>query len=238
MSQKPILRWTVGNVSDQGLLCFRMAVKKLFRLYEDTFDYYCLHNSIDVNRLQFLKDYPITFIDQTSHKNDLDLPAVEKNPCWKLYPSRLDINRQEIFLDNDLILYRRLPAIDRFLSGESSFFITEAVARSYGAFNRINKRHHKINTGLFGIPPEFDFAAELNATVKKVNLPNWYTHLDEQGCVANIFEQRKFEFVTLDQVYVCHPDFPYKVGQYGQHFVTLNRKPTAHWQTFLRSNMI
>jgi hypothetical protein len=231
---QPILRWTVGNLSKDGLDCFRFSVKSLYHLYGKSFEYYCCHNNTQLEKLDFLKAYPVKLVDQNKHTNSLSIPPLNNNPSWKLYPPRLDINRPEIFLDNDLIFYKKIPILDDFILGKNSFFITQAIKRSLGCFDKLVQSDINLNSGFFGIPAHFDFQQEIENALQIHNF-SWKNHLDEQGCVAFIFHQRKFELIALDQIYICHNALPYKTGKYGQHFVGINKGYTKHWTIFKKS---
>lgn len=238
MHSKPILRWTVGNVSDEGIECLKLSIKWICKIYGDTFDYYLCHNNIDLDKLNWIKNTSIKLLNQHDYVSDLNINPMNNNPCWKLYPPRIDINRHEIFIDNDLIIYKRLPVIDKFLERNNLLFITEAIRRSNGSFDSIIKSTKNLNTGLFGLYPGFDLKNRINETLNLKIIKTWSCHLDEQGLLAYIFHNSDYELVTLDDIYVCHQDYQYKIGKYGQHFVELNRQVTCHWITFLNSKLI
>jgi len=113
--QKTILRWTIGKVSRDGMRCLIMSFQNLFALYGDRFEYFICYNNIKKNELRWTKKYPITLVCQHDFTSDLKIDPIKENPCWKLYPARLDLDCHEIFIDNDLILYKKIPIIDRFI---------------------------------------------------------------------------------------------------------------------------
>jgi hypothetical protein len=136
-----------------------------------------------------------------------------------------------MFIDNDLIVYEKIPTVDAFVKSQNLLFITEAIKRSYGIFDSLINYPHNLNTGFFGIYPEFDFQKEINSVIEEKSIV-WKNHLDEQGLISYIFSKKNLEVITLDQIYVCHKDFPYKKGKYGQHFVQMNQSFLKHWKTF------
>jgi hypothetical protein len=230
--QKPILRWTIGQVSTEGMECLKISVHNIVKLYKDQFQLFICYNNIEKNELNWTKKYPIELLCQHDYVSDLKIKPIPQNPCWKLYPARIDLDLHEMFIDNDLLIYEKIPTIDNFLKSNNLLFMTQAIKRSYGAFDSLIKSPINLNTGFFGVYPKFDLKNEINKTIEKNNL-QWKNHLDEQGLLAYIWINKKFELITLDQIYVCHKDFPYKLGKYGQHFVQLNKKMLNHWETFL-----
>jgi len=230
--QKPILRWTIGKVSKEGMQCLMLSVDSMMNLYHNQFEYFVCYNNIEKEELNWTSKYPIELLCQHSFESNLKLKPISNNPCWKLYPARIDLNRHEMFIDNDLIIYDRIPIVDTFLASQDLLFITEAIKRSYGAFDTIIDSPRNLNTGFFGVHPGFDLQKEIDDVIEEKQI-QWKTHLDEQGLLSYIFTKRKLEIITLDQIYVCHKDFPYRKGKYGQHFVQLNQKVLKHWKTFI-----
>jgi len=110
------------------------------------------------------------------------------------------------------------------------------VRRSYGNFDSLIESSINLNTGFFGVYPKFDLKKEINEILEKKQF-FWNDHLDEQGLLSYIFFKKKFELITLDQIYVCHKDFEYKKGKYGQHFVQLNRGFTKYWELFIKQKI-
>jgi len=232
---KAILRWTIGDVSDQGHVCFRMSFLKIFNLYGYDFDYFVCYNNIDLSRLSWLKNYSVRLLNQHDFVSDIKINPIQNNPCWKLYPPRIDLNRHEMWIDNDLIIYKKIPIIDKFLNSKNTIFITEGQKRSYGCFDNLIQSKEKLNTGFFGLFPGFDLKNEINTTLKNNSIENWKNHLDEQGLLSYIFLKNRLEIITLEDIYVCHIEFPYKVGKYGQHFVQLNQGKLKHWNVYINT---
>jgi len=222
--KKPIVRWTIGDVSKEGFLILHYSIKSFIDLYKDQFDYFVCYNNIEESKLSKIKKFPVTFINQINYINEIKIKPILNNPCWKLYPPRLDLKRHEIFVDNDLIVYKKIPVIDKFLKEKDLLFISEAIMRSYGNFSDYITIPENLNTGIFGLYPNFDFKIKINNIIKNKKVITWKNHLDEQGLVSLIFQDYNFELIDLNQIYVCHKNFNLKKGKYGVHFVGLNNK--------------
>jgi len=240
--QKPILRWCIGDVSELGIYCLKLSIKNMLRLYKDKFDYYICYNTISASKLQWTQqsEIQICLIDQREFIKELEISPKSSNPCWKLYPPRIDIDRHEIFVDNDLILYNSMPILNEFLQLNDLIFCTEALAKNYGAFNSLINYPWNLNTGFFGIPPKFDFKGKINSVLNSNIIEKWQDHLDEQGLVSYVFINNicRLNIIKLTDIYICYGQTAYKMGIYGQHFVGINRGHSKHWINFLKNRMI
>lgn len=193
------------------------SVKKMIELYRDRFEYRICYNEIDKNLLRF------------------DVPLVEQLPmegmygpsgvAWKLYPPRLSLNTHEIFIDNDLILTKKLDELEEFLAASDKFIFTEALFYNHGRF----PTNIKLNSGLIGLPPDFDFKTELLQMMQDGK--GWTGKFDEQGMVATIFSTKKRIMIPLDKVAICHLG-KFHNGTHGYHFVTANVGATEAWKKF------
>lgn len=231
------MRWTIGNASPEGKDCLKLSVESFLALYGHRFEYFICHNNMDPQELDWTKAYQIQLFDQEKYCQELPIGPANQNPCWKLYPARLDLKRHEMMIDNDLIIYRHMPVIERFLTHHKYLFITEAIQRSYGRFNDIVPTTKNLNTGFVGLPPGFDLKAELAKAVKTLNL-NWEHHLDEQALMAMIFCRYPHELVTLQDIAICHPLHSFYRGEFGQHFVQLNQGFTDYYRKFIAGKMM
>lgn len=222
---KPIIRWTIGNVSNYGIDCLQASVSSFLKLYKNNFDYFICYNNLDFNKIKFLEKYNLNFLNQEEHKDSVCIEPIS-NPCWKLYPPRINLDVHEIFIDNDLIVYKKIPLIDKFLDSNKLFFITEAVKRSYSD-NLNNFIHNKFNSGFFGVPPKFDFLKKINNIINKYEIVSWeHSIFEEQSVVAKIIEEENnFSVISLDEIHVCFEEI--KNSKFGLHFVGLNYNPNA-----------
>ena len=222
---KNIVRWTIGNCSEEGVECLRESICKFIEIYNDQFDYFICYNNIEKEKLVWSKKINIKLIDQKKYANSLKIKPYDKNPCWKLYPPRLRINSYEIFIDNDLIIYKKIN-LDEFIKS-NIFFITQALKKNYGSLENFVKNKYNLNTGFFGIPKNFDLKKQINKIIKKYEL-NWDTsHFEEQGVISYIISNNKHEIINLEKIYVSFED--YQLAKNGFHFVGLNTDIKKFW---------
>jgi hypothetical protein len=219
----PIIRWTIGNVSKEGMDCLKLSCRRITTFYGKEFDYFICYNQIDKDKIKWSNKYNIELIDQQEHKNSLDLEPIN-HPCWKLYPPRLNINSYEIFIDNDVVLHKKIDLY--YYITNNHFFISEAFKKNYGTMqSKINKKPY-LNSGFFGITPGFNFQEEINLTIKQFNLQWLNSHFEEQAVVAHILNKNNCEVVGLEKIYVCCDDI--KRAQFGFHFAGLNHGDEKH----------
>jgi hypothetical protein len=159
------------------------------------------------------------------------------HPCWKLYPPRLRTDTYEIVIDNDIVLYHPLELIEEFLKYDF-VFVTEAIERSNGRYDPFVKSSVNVNTGMYGMPPGYNLQRRINEILTSKIVKDWQNHLDEQGLLALIFTEDKCRFITLDQIAVCSPNYPYKYGSKGMHFVGVNRGFEDYWQQYAANVLI
>jgi len=224
---KTIVRWTVGDVSEQGFACLRLSVNKIIEMYgHDEFRYFVCHNGISKKRLNSLPK--VNLVDQEKFADSLPIPP--SGVSWKLYPPRLDMEAREVFIDNDLVLYAKIN-FERISLG---CFISEAMYRLYGSFNpRINSPIN-MNSGFFGVPPGFDFHSELSGTIIKFGIDWQSCYFEEQGAVAYVLHKNPHWIVRMNEITVFNPDQEpdperLKLAKYGAHFTGLNSGRCAHW---------
>jgi hypothetical protein len=217
----PVVRWTIGNVSNVGIKSLNSSIKSFVNIYKDKFKYYVCYNQINFNKISFLKKYKVNFVNQQECINSLKVPPIKNNPCWKIYPPRINKNVHEIFIDNDLIIYKKIDIIDFFLEKKFLFIITEAYKKRYGIFDNFIDDNFIVNTGFFGLPPSYEFEEDLNK-----NLPNWIeskNHFDEQGLIAFILMNKEVKIINLNDINVCIKERINLKGKYGMHFVGINK---------------
>lgn len=221
---KPLIRWTVGRVDEHGYKSLDLSIKLIKNLYGDTFDYFVCHNSIEKKELKHLEKYEVTFVEQDPRS----LPYPPNGVAWKLYPPRLRMGSHELFIDNDLVVFKRLKKIDQFLSSYSVIY-TEGLFGLYGNYKPYVSLWKFLNSGIIGIPPDFDFKAKIEAIIKP-----WNDYFDEQGLVASIFSKFKGEkiCITTTEVAVCKRDGVLPNFTHGCHFCGLNRGDIRTWHKF------
>lgn len=215
---KPIIRWTIGKALQPGFKCLSYSVNSFRKIYGDRFDYYVLYNSRCPN------------VDANVVKQEGNVVG----PAWKLVPPRLSINSPEIFMDNDLVLVKRLPEIDMLLDANVPF-MTEGLKRNFGKYERLLKPKYILNSGLFGLPSGFDFQAKMESTKN-----NWDNYYDEQGFVAWIMTSfPNLNIIPRKCVGICRPDDPLPDYSHGIHFCGLNHAGKSHkgWAGFMKGSI-
>lgn len=224
---KNIVRWTIGNVSNEGMECLKRSVCNFVQLYKNEFRYFICHNNVEEKKIIWSSKYNIDLINQEKHINELDIhPPSEKNPCWKLYPPRIDINSYEIFIDNDLIIYKKIDLEEAIKS--NIFIVSEALEKNYGSFNKKINTAPNFNSGFFGIPAFFDLRKEINKTISNFNVIWSRSHFEEQGLLSYIIKKNKNKIISLDEIYVSFGD--YQLAKNGYHFAGLNCENKKFWQ--------
>jgi len=229
---KPLVRWTISNSSDEGFECLRASIVEWRKIYGDEFDMVICHNNLSDHQYGKINKFGLSCVDQKNYtRSILYLPS---ETAWKLYPPRLRLNTHEIIIDNDVIIYGRLPDIDEFLESYD-ILICEAHRRFFGQFDSFIKADLKINTGIVGFPPSLDVRQEINSILKTYPNKGWLTHCCEQGVIGMLLRNNPFKLISLEDVSICNPlcDFaPYKVGKCGIHFASLNAGYTEYWKIY------
>lgn len=105
--------------------------------------------------------------------DSLPFPPLEDN--WKFYPPRLRKSGKELFLDNDLVITKRLPSIDKFLNSDS-VLMTEGLRQNFGCLIHKLPLQSPANAGIIGLPEKLDLRR-----VILNNLNGWKSRFDNQG---------------------------------------------------------
>jgi hypothetical protein len=222
---KPLLRWTLGPCHEVGFDILRRSIKQVKALYGGRFHTVVCYNGrkpapLDVDEI----------IEARQGGLRCDPPETSSpgGPAWKLYPARMAPDTHEIIMDNDLVLHARSPKIEAFLEGDG-FLITEAFKRSYSPrYEAYIRSGFHINTGIIGLPPGYDFAAEINTVLPHDE--RWREHFDEQSIVAAIMQHKNPTVLTLTEIAVCFQSYNY--GSHGMHFVGANKGMRKYWDTY------
>lgn len=238
--RKPLIRWIIGPVANEGFDALRLSYKLIKKIYGNKFDYLICHNGLSDKDIQKLP--PISKFNQNSLFN---VTSNNYFPSWKLCPPRLNIKTHEIILDNDVIIYDKL--FDEFLT-DDRIFITEAFARSYSSeIKKSIPENFNINCGVVCYPPLFDPKNEINLFLNKHNFNmnfeefiKHYAHknsfFDDQTLIAEIIHKHSPYLISLNKVSVLCDE--YKLGQFGSHFVGLNRGNKIYWKKFCKEFLI
>ena len=228
---RPLARWTIGNVKNEGFEMLKESVR-LFKMIYPEFDCVVCYNEISKERLP--KDTELFF--QTH-----DCCAIPVKPksinAWKLFPPRLRINSHEIFLDNDVVICGRIPQITEFLAGERPlcYGCHDERPFPYGSFAKLFKNSNipqfKLNSGIFGLPPGYDFEKDLIDNIERLRLSEW-GYFDEQGLVATCLLGGNPILISKDDISNCWTGL--EIGRYGFHFCGHNTEELDAWKAYKR----
>lgn len=223
---KPLVRWTIGgNVHDLGVECLRLSIKSLKKVYGSLFDYVICFNNLSEKNLQTLAKFDTSLYEQVE---DEEMEYKAQGVAWKLYPPRLRYGSHEIFIDNDLIIYERSEIIEKFLENENETIASQGYGY-YGKYEKHIKTQIHLNSGFFGIGPNFKFGEHIKYYQSQDTVKDWENYFDEQGLVAACLFNNSFcKIITMEDISHCYENF--KFGKIGCHFCGLNKGGT---QTFL-----
>jgi hypothetical protein len=219
---KPLVRWTIGPSTAAGYQCLGLSIESFLRFYDA--DVVICHNcpAETISTLCF-RDFSL--IDQA------EIAKVSKiqpaGVAWKLYPPRIDKTRHEISIDNDIIFTERIPEIDLFLDGDCTLLL-EGDSRTYGRFERHVPSGYEINSGIFGMPPEFDlhkyvdFYCQSDWELNALGEHKASKTFDEQGLVATaLLNYSSYAIIPSTSVTNCEREL---ILAKGMHFIGLNRR--------------
>lgn len=205
---------------------------RLFKKLYPEFDLIVCYNEISKERLP--KD--IEFFFQTHDCCSIPVKPKSIN-AWKLFPPRLRIDSHEIFIDNDMIICGRIPQITEFLSAKRPFCYGNYDERPfpYGSFAKLFTKtsgpQFKLNSGIFGLPPGYDFEKDLVYNIERSQLSEW-GYFDEQGLVATCLLDKDPIFIGLEDVSNCWLKF--EIGRHGFHFCGHNAEELGLWRRYRR----
>ena len=224
------IRWTIGDVNHRGYDALRFSIWGAWRIFGAAARYRVYVNTLavdDVRRKTGPLPEAIEWLAAERSLPDWLLrrldPSFAEVGAWKLDPVRAFPDDHELALDNDVILWGRPRALDDWLAGRAPFVLTQDVHRAYGAFEDLCPLH-PLNTGIRGLPPDFDFEHALRTLIAK-RPSELHSEVDAEGLqVAAIARAGRIAIVTCDEVTICSPFPPHRasLGRAGAHFVGLN----------------
>ncbi|RTK95658.1 MAG: hypothetical protein EKK64_06180 [Neisseriaceae bacterium] len=227
---KPLIRWTVGPVSNNGFECLNHSFKMLYKLYGDSFKYLVCYNNLTDAQVKNLP--PVERINQNKITNKIPINFPKKNPAWKLYSPRFNMNGYEILLDNDVVIYEDIFTE---ILKEDTICVTEAIARSYSkTYIELIPEGFNINSGFICLPPFYDFQNEIIKEIKNLEIKEWKNFFDEQSLVAITLSKQNTKIISIEDIFVCYNEL--KKGKYGLHFVGLNYDNFSFWEKYKNLN--
>lgn len=238
--KKLVVRWTIGDVSDEGFDALRLSVQGAQRLLGrgatcvvcvNTIGAWkaqrrCGHVLHDVEWVEVSRDMIPRFI-----RERLDARLAD-GAGWKLAPVRLRDEGCSIALDNDCILWDLPVTLAALTRGAAHCVLAEDVVAANGVFSGLCSR--ALNSGIRGLPAGFDYESLLRQVLDETSA-DLLTELDEQGLQSAALSRAGPAVVRLDEVSICSPFPPHHpdVGTCGAHFVGLNAR-SFDWEYFGR----
>jgi hypothetical protein len=228
------IRWTIGNVSEAGFEALRLSIGGAWRLFGPDARYAVCVNTISPGDAR-LRTGPVPPEVQWLRAGDEMPPplvpfldaGMSEGTGWKLVPVRLWPDACELALDNDVILWRLPPALERWRSEPDARHrvIAADVTLAHGASAALCGPEPR-NPGIRGLPPGFDYEAAMDDVLRACPA-GLRSELDEQGLqVAALRRDGEPLVVTVEEVSICslfHPHRPER-GSCGAHYVGLNAR--------------
>lgn len=240
---KPLLRWSMGPAVDAGFEVLKYSVNNIKKLYPE-FDTILCCNQLNSDRMSLVSKLGVEIIDTTNMLDELNVKMDKGfSVARKLYPPRLREDAHEIWMDSDIIIEKKVPEIDKFLSSDKFLVYQGLNMNSYGHFNEHVNTRLRLNSGIFGLPPRYDFKKELNENIKNYKLKKWSHKFDEQGLVAKTLLEKKYYMISLVSVPIIEKfsnvlPFLNSQTRKGFHFVTVNLENDHEgWSSYKKSKL-
>ncbi len=237
ISDRLALRWTIGDVRDRGFEMLRLSIACAFRLFGPSAKYLVCVNSISVKEAQTRTGTLPVAIEWRQITRD-DLPellltysdtTVIEGMGWKLAPLRTSLDRYELALDNDCIIWDMPEGMRQWLDSKDGCLFAEDVDRCFGSFDALCMPGN-LNAGIRGLPPGVNLQKELRAVLSAAgelsDAPlRLSSEIEEQGLRAAMISRMDPLFlVRTTEVSICSPFWPRSAepGTCGAHFVGMN----------------
>jgi hypothetical protein len=234
------IRWTIGDVSDNGWQALHLAIAGARRVFGTSARYAVCVNSVPLEQARCRVGDLADLVEwHAVERTDLPAPllaqldeSMAEGVAWKLAPLRVFPDRWELSFDNDCILWELPPGIRDWLAEANPrrCLLAEDVTALYGRFADVCGPEPR-NAGIRGLPPGYPLEMALTSLLKR--LPATLdSELDEQGlqvAAASLFEPPAV--VSVDDVSICSPFPPHRptLGRSGAHFCGLNARHFS-WQ--------
>lgn len=249
---KPLFRWTCGPCLPQGLEILGESIAKTTELLGiNTFDWMICYNGLNADQIATIKGYigsrPITLYEQSWKScpipDEFQTPQRKEgsfewngNRCggtlWKVCPARMRMETHEIIMDNDIILQKKLPQIEYFLKVENMALILEEPIRFYGRYDSLFPDSGPyLNSGFLGLPPGYNYGAELLRVWEEHGSLKNLSQADEQSLLTFTLSRLPSLRIKKEQMKeLLARDFKNKmIGDENLHFTQSNRIPNHFW---------
>jgi len=233
---KPLVRWTIGPVLPRGFKSLELSVESVKTFYPEC-DLLICYNQLKDHQLERVKSLGIKMFDQ--EQPILPSPKDGYRFEWKICPPRLRLESHEIIIDNDIILFQNVPEIDRFLNDDNVLF-SQGLWELYGRYQDKIPAGMRVNAGLFGMPPNFDFAERASEFTD--DILGGIEEFDEQGLVtATLLQSPNYYMISQTSITILEDWMSIRPILSnplccGAHFVGINYKEKhSAWDEYHRS---
>lgn len=191
MTSNLVIRWTFGEASGrptslQGLDMLECSIRFANQLFPDAKKVVC-YNSIKSRRLltalEQLRVLGLDLINQESLGSPF-LNVGGKNSFWKYLPERIDEDKYELFLDNDVVIWTIPLPIQEWLTSNSILISEDWNGSFYGEFQSDVNSNRSLNAGIIGLPPKFRISLPDTTYLKD------FFHSEQGFAVSKILESR------------------------------------------------
>ena len=230
---RPLLRWTIGPVHDCGFDVLEESVRQMRKIYP-SFDLAICHNQLSPKQLERIGRLDVQLVDQSKYISECGVaPRVGYSVEWKLYPPRLRPRSHEIFMDNDIVICNRVLSIDKWLGHDNETLLYQGLHGLHGSYSGVVPKGVRINSGIFGLPPDFQFGDKIAEQSQPFS-----GYFDEQGLVAKILLQEPHRIIPLTVIPIVEHDWPLDAHDKnldccGYHFVGANKRDHPEFRKFM-----
>lgn len=258
--EKPLFRFTVGPCVRQGLeILEESLIRTIDVIGSKTFDWMICYNGLNKSEKDFLTSITKGTNIELYHQDWSDSPISDHmrfarlpngqmqingkeagGTLWKVCPPRLRINAHEIIMDNDIVMMKKLPQIDEFLSSSERCLVLEEPIRFYGIYDKLFGEKEFLNSGIMGLPPGYDFGRDIAKTWESQGKHMSHSHADEQGLL--MFTLKKHGMTVKPNIRIpktvvlelLAQDNRLKGTEHAIHFTQANRSPNHQaWIKYL-----
>ncbi|HEX6534300.1 MAG TPA: hypothetical protein VF041_06865 [Gemmatimonadaceae bacterium] len=227
------IRWTIGDVSEEGIAALRLSIWGMWRLVGGDAAFRVYVNTVPLDAVRDrVGAVPAPVEWRTADRSEIP-PAIAahldaalaEGVAWKFAPVRAFPDAHELSLDNDCILWAMPREIERWLRDGDRCLIAADVRACFGQYAALCGPEPR-NSGIRGLPPGFDVERALVRTLHE-HPATLTSETDEQGLqVAALSRGREPVVVGVDDVTICSPFPPHlpHLGRCGAHFVGLNAR--------------
>lgn len=226
------IRWTIGDVADEGFEALRLSLWGADRLFAPDAGFHVCVNTISVDKAKHRTGEVPDRVQWRAIPREVP-PVLEpfldramsEGTAWKFIPLLLDPEVRELAIDNDLILWELPSAIRRWVDDPEGTLVAADVTPAHGQFAEQCGPESR-NSGIRGTPANFDYEAAIRSVLAE-NPVKLQSELDEQGLqIAALAQSGEPYVVSVEDVSICSPFPPHlpELGRCGAHFVGLNTR--------------